>query len=149
MRSAAQAARGDEASIRAPYGRAEAPLPSGTPNEGHVHVILDVSRLLFCVHRTSPSGIERVEMAYARRWLARPDNECTFTAQSLWGWFAALPRDRVVALLDALDEVWDHGAPAGRGLRRAQRIALSLQAGLAHGAGRAVLRERLHGPRQA
>jgi glycosyltransferase involved in cell wall biosynthesis len=88
-------------------------------------------------------------MAYARRWLARPESECTFTAQSLWGWFAALPRDRVVALLDALEAVWDHGAPAGRGLRLAQRIALSLQAGLAHGAGRAALRERLSGPRQA
>ena len=114
-----------------------------------MHVILDVSRLLFCVHRTSPSGIERVEMAYARHWLARPDHESSFAAQSLWGWFAALPRDRVVALLDALEEVWDHGAPAGRGLRRAQRIALSLQAGLAHGAGRAALRARLRGPRQA
>ncbi|WP_431267887.1 glycosyltransferase family 4 protein [Dankookia sp. P2] len=114
-----------------------------------MHVILDVSRLLFCVHRTSPSGIERVEMAYARRWIGRPEHECTFTAQSLWGWFAALPRDRVLALLDALDEVWDHGAPAGRGLRRAQRIALSLQAGLARGAGRALLRDRLRGPRQA
>jgi glycosyltransferase involved in cell wall biosynthesis len=114
-----------------------------------VHVVLDVSRLLFCVHRTSPSGIERVEMAYARRWLARPENECTFTAQSLWGWFAALPRDRVMALLDALDEVWERGAPAGRGLRQAQRISLSLQAGLAHGAGRAALRDRLRGPRQA
>ena len=85
-------------------------------------------------------------MAYARHWLARPDSECTFTAQSLWGWFAALPRDRVVALLDALEEVWEQGAPAGRGLRRAQRIALALQAGLAHGAGRAALRDRLRGP---
>jgi hypothetical protein len=28
-----------------------------------VHVILDVLRLLFCVHRGSPSGIDRVEMA--------------------------------------------------------------------------------------
>ncbi|MFC7472987.1 glycosyltransferase family 4 protein [Dankookia sp. GCM10030260] len=114
-----------------------------------MHVILDVSRLLSCVHRTSPSGIERVEMAYARHWLARPDSAATFTAQSLWGWFAALPRDRVAALLDALEEVWDQGVPAGRGLRRAQRIALSLQAGLAHGAGRAALRGRLRGPRQA
>ena len=82
-------------------------------------------------------------MAYARRWLARPEGDCTFTAQSLWGWFAALPRDRVAALLDALAETWEHGAPAGRGLRRAQRIALALQAGLAHGVGRRELRQQL------
>jgi glycosyltransferase involved in cell wall biosynthesis len=132
-----------------PSGRFDATLPSGAPQGGHVHVILDVSRLLFCVHRTSPSGIERVEMAYARHWLARPDSECTFTAQSLWGWFAALPRDRVAALLDALEQVWEQGAPAGRGLRRAQRIALAMQAGLAHGAGRAALRGRLRGSRQS
>src|SRR3954452_11229290 len=115
-----QGGRGALAPVRAPLGRAAATLPGGVPNGVPVHVILDVSRLLFCVHRTSPSGIERVEMAYARRWLARPDGECTFAAQSLWGWFAALPRDRVVALLDALEAVWDHGAPAGRGLRQAQ-----------------------------
>lgn len=126
-------------------GRFPATPPHGAALGGQVHVILDVSRLLSCVHRTSPSGIERVEMAYARRWLARPASESTFAAQSLWGWFAALPRDRVAALLDALEEVWEHGAPPGRGLRRPQRIALSLLAGLAHGAGRAALRRRLQG----
>src|SRR6476620_1076732 len=144
-RSAGQGGSGRVASPHMPSGRFDATLPSGAPQGGHVHVILDVSRLLFCVHRTSPSGIERVEMAYARHWLARPDSECTFTAQSLWGWFAALPRDRVAALLDALEQVWEQGAPAGRGLRRAQRIALAMQAGLAHGAGRAALRGRLRG----
>ncbi|WP_165943339.1 glycosyltransferase family 4 protein [Roseicella aquatilis] len=86
-------------------------------------------------------------MAYARRWLARPEAECTFVAQSLWGWFGALPRARIAALLDALEEVWDHGPPAGRGPRRAQRIALAMLAGLLRGAGRAELRRKLAGPR--
>ena len=140
---------GAEAPHRPPQERPAATLPSGAPNGGPVHVILDVSRLLFAVHRTAPSGIERVEMAYARRWLARPEGDCTFAAQSLWGWFAALPRDRVAALLDALEAVWEFGVPPGRGLRAAQRIALGLQAGLAHGAGRATLRARLRGHRPA
>ncbi|MCB4822200.1 glycosyltransferase family 4 protein [Roseicella aerolata] len=112
-----------------------------------MHIVLDVSRLLSCVHRKSPTGIDRVEMAYARRWLSGPEQDVTFTAQSLWGWFAALPRDRVAALLDALEEVWEHGAPPGRGLRRAQRIALGLQAGLARGGGRASLQRRLRSVR--
>ncbi|MDO9711999.1 glycosyltransferase family 4 protein [Paracraurococcus lichenis] len=99
------------------------------------------------MHRISPSGIDRVEMAYARRWLDRPEHEATFAAQSLWGWFAALPRDRVAALLDALEEVWEHGAPTGGGLRRAQRIAIALQVGLAHGRGRAALLRRIRGTR--
>src|SRR3954464_8939019 len=95
------------------HGRHHAACSIGAPNGGLVHVILDVSRLLSCVHRLSPSGIDRVEMAYARHWLARPETDCTFTAQSPWGWFAALPRDRVAALLEALAETWEHGATAG------------------------------------
>jgi glycosyltransferase involved in cell wall biosynthesis len=129
--------------LAGPPGRLARAAPSGTANGAPVHVLLDVSRLLLCVHRTSPSGIERVEYAYARRWLARPAEDCTFTAQSVWGHFAALPREGVAALLDALDEVWDRGAPQRRGLRRAQRIALSLQGRLARGGGRLVLRARL------
>src|SRR3712207_625600 len=82
---------------RETVGRSGGTLPYATQLGGTVHVILDVSRLLFCVHRTSPSGIERVEMAYARRWLACPDHDVTFTAQSLWGWFATLPKDQVAA----------------------------------------------------
>ncbi|WP_240046929.1 glycosyltransferase family 4 protein [Paracraurococcus ruber] len=81
-------------------------------------------------------------MAYARRWLDRPASDATFVAQSVWGWFAALPRDRVAALLDALEAVWEHGA-AGVPPRAAQRIALALQAGLAHGRGKRELQRRV------
>lgn len=111
-----------------------------------VHVILDVSRLLFCVHRGSPSGIDRVEMAYARHWLAQPARACTFVAQSPWGWFAALPRGRVAELLDMLEEMWRAGpSPALR--RPALRLALAAQGGLALGAGRAALGRALATPR--
>lgn len=111
-----------------------------------MHVILDVSRLLFCVHRASPSGIDRVEMAYARRWLTQPARACTFVAQSPWGWFAALPRARVAELLDSLEEMWRDGAASAL-RRRAQRIALAALGGLALGAGRAVLGQALAAPR--
>ena len=47
-----------------------------------VHVIMDISRLLFCVHRAAPSGIDRVEMAYARRWLAQPGKAGTFVIRA-------------------------------------------------------------------
>jgi glycosyltransferase involved in cell wall biosynthesis len=108
-----------------------------------VHVILDVSRLLFCVRRTVPSGIDRVEMAYARRWAARHPATATFVAQSPWGGaFAALPRDRVVALLGALETAWQRGA-GQEALGRARRLAVAMQAGLAMGTGRAALRATL------
>lgn len=108
-----------------------------------MHVILDVSRLLLSVRRATPSGIDRVEMAYARRWLGRPAGACTPVAQCPWGSFAALPRDRVAALLDALEMAWEGDGARPGALALARHLALRLHAGLALGAGRAALREVL------
>ena len=74
-----------------------------------MHVVLDVSRLLFSVRRAAPSGIDRVEMAYAKRWLSRPAAECAFAAQGPAGGFASVPRPAVAALLDAVEAAWDGG----------------------------------------
>lgn len=109
-----------------------------------MHVILDVSRLLLSVHRPSPSGIDRVEMAYARHWLSAPPDACTFVVQSPWGWFGAVDRARVAALTQALGTVWAEGAAAARhAASAAWRIAAAVQLGLAAGAGRGALRDAL------
>ena len=108
-----------------------------------MHVILDVSRLLFSIRRAAPSGIDRVEMAYAKRWAARPSGECTFVAQVPTGRFAAVPRPALAALLDAIGESWD-GVPGAR--RRAWRAALPLFSGLGIGAGRRALHDALAAP---
>jgi glycosyltransferase involved in cell wall biosynthesis len=105
-----------------------------------VHVVLDLSRLLLSVRRPVPSGIDRVEMAYAEAYLARPATACSFVVQSVWGWFAAVPRDQVAAFVGALSRCWQSGpAAAGDALSRALRIALRIQAGLALGTGRVAL----------
>ena len=108
-----------------------------------MHVILDVSRLLSCVRRRSPSGIDRVEMAYAQHWLGRSATDCSFVAQSPWGWFGIIPRDTVAALIAALEETWRLGGLPPTSLRRARRIAAGILAGLAVGAGRAALNATL------
>ncbi len=105
-----------------------------------MHVILDVSRLLFSIRRAAPSGIDRVEMAYAKRWAARPAGDCTFVAQIPAGGFAAAPRPAVAALLDAIEAAWD-GVPGAR--PHAWRAALPLLSGLGVGAGRRALRDAL------
>ncbi len=111
-----------------------------------MHVILDVSRLLLSIRRTAPSGIDRVEMAYAKRWLSRPPKDCTFVAQGSTGGFAAVPRGDVDALLDAIEAGWEGVSDARR---RAWRAALPILAGLGLGAGRRALREALSGPGRA
>lgn len=105
-----------------------------------MHVVLDVSRLLLSVRRPVPSGIDRVEMAYARHFLARPTSACSFVVQSPWGWFGAVERGRIADFVAALGACWQQGPDRAReGLSRAWRIAARIQAGLALGAGRGAL----------
>ncbi|WP_052389168.1 glycosyltransferase family 4 protein [Belnapia moabensis] len=114
-----------------------------------MYTILDVSRLISCVRRHSPSGIDRVEMAYAKRWLDEPQTSCDFAAQSAWGWFGLVPRRLVAALIEALELTWRRGPQADNALNRARRIAAALHARLALGAGRAALLARLEAQRHA
>ncbi len=105
-----------------------------------MHVVLDVSRLILSVRRPVPSGIDRVEMAYAQAYLARPAANCTFAVQSPWGWFAAVPRGQVADFVEALSACWQRGPQAaGEALGRALRLAGRMQASLALGAGRMML----------
>lgn len=105
-----------------------------------LRLILDVSRLMFGVHRVAPTGIDRVEMAYARqaqRWPAS-----IFVAEGPWG-YAALERTAADRLLDALEETWSHGEPPHAPLRYAARGAAAAWTGLAAGRGRGALASAL------
>lgn len=109
-----------------------------------LRVILDVSRLVFSVGRVAPTGIDRVEMRYARQFLGRPD--ATLVAEGPWG-FAPLSLDRAARLLDALEETWAEGEPPYPALHRAFRVALRGWMGLAAGGGhRALTRAVRAGP---
>ncbi|WP_376095192.1 hypothetical protein ACE7GA_02570 [Roseomonas sp. CCTCC AB2023176] len=111
------------------------------------HVLLDVSRLISAANHGAPSGIDRVEMAYARRWLSLPEEECTFAGQVLGGPFAALPRVGVQRFVEALTEAWDKGRD-GPALQRARRLARGLMLRSASGFGQLVLGRR-RGTRRA
>jgi glycosyltransferase involved in cell wall biosynthesis len=113
-----------------------------------LRVILDVSRLLASVSRATPSGIDRVEMAYVRHWLARPEAESSFAGQSPWGWFATIDRTALRQLTEALTEAWTQdgmraGGPTSPALRQARGLAAMMQARLAAGFGRRQLADQL------
>ncbi|MCX7374282.1 MAG: glycosyltransferase family 1 protein [Alphaproteobacteria bacterium] len=86
-------------------------------------MILDVSRLLACAWRGQPSGMDRVELAYARHALARPDT--VFVGQSVLGRFACLPRSLVARILAGLE----HGRPRTLVLAAWVWLGLGLGAG--------------------
>jgi glycosyltransferase involved in cell wall biosynthesis len=88
-----------------------------------VHVFLDISRLLTAAKRGAPSGIDRVELAYARRWAAMPDGSATFVAEIPLIGFSALPATLVRELIAGIAQAWDHGGRPPNAIIRRVRMA--------------------------
>jgi glycosyltransferase involved in cell wall biosynthesis len=84
---------------------------SGEGSHAAPGVVLDISRLLARGRKVAPSGIDRVELAYARRWAAMPEDRCVFVAGALSGAWSVLPRRAVEDLVAALSISWC-GTPA-------------------------------------
>lgn len=106
---------------------------------GAVHVVLDVSRFLACGRRRAPSGIDRVEAAYVRRWLAAPAADVTFLGRGPRGGYAVVPAGLVRDLAAQLDTAWGGGPDAAAARRAARRTGLLAIARLTLGRGRAEL----------
>lgn len=93
------------------------------------YVVLDVSRLLACGGKAAPSGIDRVELAYARHWAMRPQADCSFVTMSPSGAWCVVPSGAVRDLVRCLCEAWSRGgdlasAEAGAARRLARRLQL-------------------------
>ena len=86
--------------------------PAGPP------IILDLSRLLSRVLHPTPTGVDRVEMAYARGLLARVPDRLRFAAVHPTGIYGRLPRAETLAFLDATEQRWrEEGRPSRAALR--------------------------------
>lgn len=70
------------------------------------HIVLDISRLISRVRHFTPSGVDRVEMAYARGLLARYGDDLAFAAVHPGGAYGRLRRHAAIAYLDHLDNRW-------------------------------------------
>jgi glycosyltransferase involved in cell wall biosynthesis len=86
------------------------------------HYLLDLSRLITSAGRPAPTGIDRVELAYAREMLARPPEAASFGAMTDWLRFGPLERAQVAEFIQALTAAWGEGGEPGR----ARSIAASL-----------------------
>lgn len=76
--------------------------------------VLDVTRLLTRAAHPVATGVDRVELAYARRILAQAEDRVGFAA--IVGLRAVpLPREDVAGFVAALDAKWSAGARNGRG----------------------------------
>ena len=71
-------------------------------------VILDISRLISRLRHVTPSGVDRVEMAYARGLLAHYGGDLAFAAVHPSGIYGRLPRTAALAFLDETERSWAH-----------------------------------------
>lgn len=69
-------------------------------------VILDLSRLLSRIRHHTPSGVDRVEMAYARGLYEIFGDRLQFAAVHPFGAYGRLPQSKAHAYLDALERRW-------------------------------------------
>lgn len=100
-------------------GLASSPLPAGA------EIILDLSRLLSRILHARPTGIDRVELTYARTLLALIPDRLHFAAVNPFGLYGRLPREQVVRFLDETEARWASHEWPGR-VSRTIGAALSL-----------------------
>jgi glycosyltransferase involved in cell wall biosynthesis len=81
-------------------------------------VILDLSRLVSRARHHTPSGVDRVEMAYARGLHARLGDRLHFAAVHPFGVYGRLSKQRVLRFLDTLEQRWESekGGPKRRSM---------------------------------
>lgn len=104
-------------------------------------IVFDLSRLLSRAGRVTPSGIDRVELAYAEHLIAESPGVC-FAAMTAWGRLGLLPRRGAQSYVEAIAGTWRDGPRSAPGRARVRQLArrLRLQALLA---GPAALDARL------
>lgn len=69
-------------------------------------IILDLSRLISRADRPTPTGIDRVELAYARHLAATVGDRLRFAALTPLGWVGAVPRAAGMRYVQALERAW-------------------------------------------
>ena len=83
-------------------------LPAG------VEIILDLSRLMSRTLHAMPTGIDRVELVYARTLLGLIPDRLHFAAVNPYGLYGRLPREAVVRFLDETEARWASQEKPGR-----------------------------------
>jgi glycosyltransferase involved in cell wall biosynthesis len=74
-------------------------------------VLLDISRLIWRGRRTGPSGIDRVELAYAQYFLAADASRPAYAVVHLLGWLFGISPSGARRFVQAVAARWEGGAP--------------------------------------
>lgn len=97
------------------------PRPGAPPE-----IVLDLSRLVSRVLHPSPTGIDRVEMAYARHLLARIPERLLFGAVHPCGLYGHIPHDAACEFLGLTEYRWEEFGVLEPAMARRRRAIRSL-----------------------
>ncbi|MDE3175539.1 MAG: glycosyltransferase family 4 protein [Pseudomonadota bacterium] len=91
--------------------RAPRRLRGGGASDGDMNIYLDITRLATRIFRSGPTGIDRVEYAYAKHMIDDPRVTCVFNAPVFFGVVRA---NRAKDILQRVEAAWrlDAGAPS-------------------------------------
>src|SRR3981189_3131205 len=100
-------------------------------------ILFDLSRLISRAGRKTPTGIDRVELAYAKHLLGGSTSLC-FTMLTAAGRFGLLPRAAAEDYVQPIDRAWRGDAAASQQTGRAKRLARTLRLAAPFGGERAL-----------
>jgi glycosyltransferase involved in cell wall biosynthesis len=107
-------------------------------------IILDLSRLVYAAWSPNPTGIPRVELAYAQHLLARDPDNLQFAVMDAIGRLRLADRRRAIAFVNAIAWFWQSGVASRSAHWWLMWRALNLHGGLlTRGAG--TLRRQIAG----
>jgi len=87
-------------------------------------VLLDISRLIWRGRRTGPSGIDRVELAYAQHFLAADAQRPAYAVVHLLGWLFGISPSGARRFVQAVAARWEGGAPEANRAHSSGLLAL-------------------------
>lgn len=114
-----------------------------------MRILLDISRLISGTGRPAPTGIDRVEHAYARHFLTQDPARVTFLLSGPFRPPVALPHALVAGLLEALQALWQGAPQADTAWREARWLARQAQVRHFLGHGHGALLQALDGAEPA
>jgi glycosyltransferase involved in cell wall biosynthesis len=91
-------------------------------------IALDLSRLLSRAGRGTPTGIDRVELAYAEHFGRNGSGTCFVGVSSLGG-LGLLPHDKAVEFIQAIGTIWRAGGSRENEDKRLKQLARQLLMG--------------------
>lgn len=76
---------------------------------GSPEIVLDLSRLVSRIRHPTPTGVDRVEMAYARELMRRIPDRLHFGLLHPAGVYGRIPPETAAAFLSATEHAWENG----------------------------------------